>query len=436
MAWPSGSRPPAPTPMASTVIAGCGPQSVGQRGQQRGAGRRAQLGAARAGVRRDAAQQLDDRRAAAPAARRARCGPCRTRPPPARRRPRPGPRCTKPAQTPTTSAIASSAPTSWKCTSSRDVPCTAPSAAASRSNVGVRQAADGLVQRGRVEQRRGRRARCRCVDGVGDLDVAAGGGEAGRGDVLGRERDRPRARPRRPPARAPRAARRRRAGRRAACRRWHPTRRRPSRSRRRRSVAVRRCGPPGPRTRRRRSRCRCSRRVTPGAQELSIAEQRGQRRRTRRRTRRWSAPRPAGRRPGRRPRSAARPPCRRPRPGSRPPRAGRGPRAAGAGPATPTSSMRRPRRRAPGAVSAASAATGASEVPARPPPARARARSAAARAWRRARPGRATASGELRRRRSVDGLVGEPGGEHRPVGVRLVQVRRISTTCAGVLPAP
>ena len=44
-----------------------------------------------------------------------------------------GARWTKPAQTPTTSAIASRAPTSWKCTSSGDIPCTRPSASASRA---------------------------------------------------------------------------------------------------------------------------------------------------------------------------------------------------------------------------------------------------------------------------------------------------------------
>ena len=44
-----------------------------------------------------------------------------------------GPRCTIPAQTPTTSAIASRAPTSWKCTSIGSLPCTAASATASRS---------------------------------------------------------------------------------------------------------------------------------------------------------------------------------------------------------------------------------------------------------------------------------------------------------------
>ena len=39
------------------------------------------------------------------------------------------------SQVPTTSAIESSAPTSWKCTSSGEMPCTKPSASASRANV-------------------------------------------------------------------------------------------------------------------------------------------------------------------------------------------------------------------------------------------------------------------------------------------------------------
>ena len=100
---PSGSRPPAPTPTRRTVIAGCGAVRR-RRGVVSSA---APVGVhssalARPGVRRDAAQQLGDRRRRHRQSRRARRGPCRSRPRPAettsalerrgaraRRRPRP-----------------------------------------------------------------------------------------------------------------------------------------------------------------------------------------------------------------------------------------------------------------------------------------------------------------------------------------------------------
>ena len=117
-AWVSGSRPPAPTPTSATAIAGCGAERRGVGGEQRRAGRRAQLHRGRPARRTTGRPGAARRRpAAAPASRRARRGPCRSRPRRARRRARSRPRCSSPAQTPTTSAIASRAPTSWKCTS-------------------------------------------------------------------------------------------------------------------------------------------------------------------------------------------------------------------------------------------------------------------------------------------------------------------------------
>ena len=118
LAWPSGSRPPAPTPIAVVVIARLRAPRGGDRGQQRGAGRRAQLhgrGARRAGVRRDAAEQLGDRgrrdrERAVGAADRAGADGDRADDDPVVGR---GGRSRR--TTPTTSAIASRAPTSWKC---------------------------------------------------------------------------------------------------------------------------------------------------------------------------------------------------------------------------------------------------------------------------------------------------------------------------------
>ena len=136
LAWPSGSRPPAPTPTCWVVIGGLRAVRRREGREQRRAGRGAQLGggrALRAGVRRDAGEQGGNR------GRRDRQGAVRAADG-IRSRPRSGvtttsvgARWAKPAQTPTTSAIASRAPTSWKWTSIGSWPCTAPSATASRS---------------------------------------------------------------------------------------------------------------------------------------------------------------------------------------------------------------------------------------------------------------------------------------------------------------
>ena len=127
LACPSGSRPPAPTPIAvdghrrlraprvARVVSSAAPVGV-----------QSSIADRRPGVRRDAAQQLGDRgrrhrQVAVRAADVARAdgdgGDSTTL---AR-----APRWTKPAQTPTMSAIASSAPTSWKWTSSGSLPWTA-----------------------------------------------------------------------------------------------------------------------------------------------------------------------------------------------------------------------------------------------------------------------------------------------------------------------
>ena len=164
LAWPSGSRPPAPTPIASTVIAGCGPQRVGERGQQRGAGR-----ACTAPWRRAAGRRSDGTPRSSSATAGGGTGSVpwapRTEPEPTatgRDRDdadvgRPS-QCTKPAQTPTTSAIASSAPTSWKATSSGSVPWTAASATASRSKARSGEVAD-RPRRGRPRSSRARMSR-------------------------------------------------------------------------------------------------------------------------------------------------------------------------------------------------------------------------------------------------------------------------------------
>ena len=77
LAWPSGSRPPAPTPIEPTVIGRLRTPAGRERREQRGPGRRAQLHggrAGRSGVRRDARGAARRRRAAGPAACRGRRG--------------------------------------------------------------------------------------------------------------------------------------------------------------------------------------------------------------------------------------------------------------------------------------------------------------------------------------------------------------------------
>ena len=192
---PSGSRPPAPTPTSATTIAGCGPKPVALAVSSAApVGVHSSIAGAVGGPAYDGAP----RSSCATAGGGTGIEPCapRTVPEPtatgettrvSRRR------CSSPAATPTTSAIASSAPTSWKCTSSGVVPCTAASATASRSKV-ARPGGGPLGERRGVEQR-GHVVPGPVGDAVRDLHVAAGGGEpvaghglGAQGDVLGRHR--------------------------------------------------------------------------------------------------------------------------------------------------------------------------------------------------------------------------------------------------------
>ena len=183
-------------------------------------------------------------------------------------------RCTKPAQTPTTSAIASSAPTSWKCDVER--------VAAVHGRPRPRRAARRPAWPGRGRPRRGRRRRagpgCRarcgaCTESAISTwqrvaakplrETCSTRSATGSGAIASTARledvDRH--------AGAD-------AGRRAACRRSRPTRRRPRSScasaRGAALRATRAANTPAPYP------LSMLTTVTPGAQELSIAEQRGE----------------------------------------------------------------------------------------------------------------------------------------------------------------
>ena len=131
-AWVEGSRPPAPTPMLRTVIAGWAPYDVAwlvSRAAPVGVHSSRSPGPAYDGTPRSSSATAGGGTGISP------CAPC-TRPEPTATVDTTSssrPRCSSPAHTPTTSAIASRAPTSWKCTSAGDVPWTAASATASRS---------------------------------------------------------------------------------------------------------------------------------------------------------------------------------------------------------------------------------------------------------------------------------------------------------------
>ena len=369
----------------------------------------------RPGVRRHAAQQLDHRR------RRHRhravraADPARRRPPPARRPARSSPRCTSPAQTPTTSAIASRAPTSWKCTSSGDVPWTA--------RLRDREPLEGRVRPPRTasgrpaprEQRARRRARCGGSWLSATSTCSRVAAKPLRDTVSGRRARRARGRPRRPrsastssgtpaPTRAPSSM--------SPLAPEEASTQPITRSARRGGVA----GHPGG--------------EDAGAEAVVDVDDRDAgragvehrraappARRTRRRSRRWSAPRPAARRPGRRPRWAARPPCRPRRPGSRrlEQLLARGEQPVQPGDAD-VGHHAAPRRRTPGR---------SARPRRRPARRRCRRDTTATRAARRGQraerhgPGDRVDDGVGQRRADrVGGLVGDPGGEHRPVGVR------------------
>ena len=121
--------------------------------------------------------------------RRARRGPTRCPARRARRCSRSRPRCSNPATTPTTSASASRAPTSWKCTSSGGTRCTRPSATASRSNTASAPSRTGV---GRSASSRSARtsAQVRCSADSAGVHVHPGGAQAVPGDLLGHQPDR------------------------------------------------------------------------------------------------------------------------------------------------------------------------------------------------------------------------------------------------------
>ena len=157
-------------------------------------------------------------------------------------------------------------------------------------------------------------------------------------------------------------------------------------------------------------------------------------RRTRRRTRRWWAPPREVRRSGRRPRWAGRPPC--PATTTRQSACANRSRASSTRcrPATPTSSIRSTAAPCTATVSAASAATGASEVPALiPPPSRVQwaAGPGSRRGPRRRRPPRAART-RTDSRTSAERRVASTAR----CGCRSCRVRRIPTTWSGDFPAP
>ena len=366
-----------PARSRATAIGGSAAVTVARVGQQGGPGRRAQL-ARRPGRRGPRARCA----AAAPATAGPGIGmtPCAVVAVPPPRAigetcdARPGRARTKPAHDPDDVARSRRArPTSWKWTSSGVDAVHPASATASRSKTSQRQPADP-ARRGRpARAATGRRARCgaaqrlsvvvTCARATLEADRAARGSTSiptGTTAAAAAAHRRPGSRPDVSPAR--------RAARRAACRRW--PRVASTQPIRPLALVTRQTRPLGDRRATRAAK-------TPAPYPLSMLttddagragvehrQQRGQTAEARCRSRRSSGRRRAVRRSGRRPRWAGRPPCRPPRSGSRPRRAGRGRRAAGAG--------RRPRRRRSGrppapctrAVRAASAATGASEVPA------------------------------------------------------------------------
>ena len=211
-------------------------------------------------------------------------------------------RWTKPAQTPTMSAIASRAPTSWKCTSSGVVPWTAASATARRSRPPGR-GADRRVEGRRLEQR----------PDVGPGAVVLGVGDARRGTWSRRGRRAGPSRCAAPPApvrTAPTASCSTSSGHTGA----------EQRAEQHVAAGARRGVDPADRAVTGGALCRATRAactpapnplsmlttVTPGAQELSIAS-RAASPPSARRSRRWWAPRRAARRRARRPRDGSAP---------------------------------------------------------------------------------------------------------------------------------
>ena len=133
---PCGSRPPAPTPITDVVISGCEPNPVAwavRRAAPVGVHSSCSTGPPTVGTPRSRLATAGAGTGSEP------CAAC-TRPPPraiVETTSRSSPRWARPAETPTMSAMASRAPTSWKCTSSGELSWTAASASASRVKVRI-----------------------------------------------------------------------------------------------------------------------------------------------------------------------------------------------------------------------------------------------------------------------------------------------------------
>ncbi len=131
LACVAGSRPPAPTPTALTVIGGCGPYddaSPVRSAAPVGVQDSWLPGPARDGTPRSSSATAGTGTGRLPWVPWTRPEPTAT----GETTTEESPRWANPAQTPTTSAIASRAPTSWKCTCSTGIPCAVASAEASR----------------------------------------------------------------------------------------------------------------------------------------------------------------------------------------------------------------------------------------------------------------------------------------------------------------
>ena len=186
---PGAGRSPAPPGRAhphrsrcrAAPSAAAGRTTTTDRGEQRGAGRRRHLLRHRSGQHRHAGAAGRAPPAAGRAAVRARRGSC----PDAERRPgspmsaRQAERVAGRRRVPTTSATASSAPTSWKWTSLRRRPVhgrlgARPAARRRRA----RSPAPASARSAPLEQRRGRRTRCGCAGRSATTHVDLAGADA------------------------------------------------------------------------------------------------------------------------------------------------------------------------------------------------------------------------------------------------------------------
>ena len=256
LACPSGSRPPAPTPIGAVVIAGCGPHAVASVVEQRGA--RSACTAPSPGRRpgrRTTGRRAAARRPPAAGPGSVPCAPATVPEPTAtgltttsarrrggrsRRRPRPRRRSRR-ARRPRGSAPRRAGRAVHRALGDGEP-----------LEDAQREVAHRLVERSASSRSARMSRQVRWWTESATSTWHAGGGEAVAGDRLDPQRDRLGGDRVDRGLHAPRPARRRRPARRAACRRSRPTTRRPRRSSSRRSGAR-----PARRTPRRRSRCRC-----------------------------------------------------------------------------------------------------------------------------------------------------------------------------------